>query len=412
MSHTCSNLPISSTYQKYSHRTSPTNIPASKASIATSYATATALPRPLAENIPPSSSTASIGTYRENSIDTDEASLLPQSIPKAKNKFRGGIPKSRTLNVFSNLTSSFSRTSLGTFTHGDSRHPSASSERTNLDTTSATPRPDSSGSSFASGPLRTPICITPNANNSRQIHRAQPSEYWAGRFMALQDRFRSELLMPDNMNTLVSAHAERSMIGASQPPFGGGSLATSATTSCLSTSAITPRSVRSVTTNTTSTANPTSVSPRKQQHQPQRVKQQANPATPLLGQQKHKHTNSNSTIFSNAASSNRSSSEAAALLTDEDNRSRRVFLHLEALCTTDEASRSLRAWQQGYARRMGKANLLPRGGTMEDRNRDSTNHHGQWRDRTWVGRLLSGSSSSSGGGGGGGPGVKRGSFGF
>ncbi|KAI1631633.1 hypothetical protein F4809DRAFT_657627, partial [Biscogniauxia mediterranea] len=383
MSHTYSSLPVSSEYQKGSRRASPTNIPTSKASIATSYATATALPRTLTENIPPSASTASIGTYRDTSLDTSsQAHILPQPASRTKNKSRMGIPRSRTFNVFSNLTSSFSRTSLGSFARSDSRHTSASSGRTVHDTLSATSRPGSSGSSLASVPSQTRVHTTPVPNNPRQIYTAQSSAYWTGRFMALQDRFRSELLMPENMNTLVTAHAEHSMVGASQPPFG------------------------------VATPHVSSISPRKQRP-PLTQPRQVNPVTPMLDQDKHKHTNSPSTMFVNTAPSYHGSSEAASLLTDEDNRTRRVFLHLEALCTTSEARRSLHAWQQSYARRVGKPILLPRGGTMNDRDKGGNHHnHGQWRDKTWVGRLLSGSSNTSRASSGHGRGVKRGSFGF
>ncbi|KAI0601073.1 hypothetical protein F4775DRAFT_542616 [Biscogniauxia sp. FL1348] len=412
MSHTYSSLPVSSKYPKDLHRTSPTNIPPSKASIATSYATATALPHALTENIPPSASTASIGTYRDTSLDTSsQAHILPHPAPRAKNKSRIGIPKSRTLNVFSNLTSSFSRTSLGSFAHSDSRHTSASSGCSVHDTMSARSRPGSGGSSLASDPSQARARTNPVPNNPRQIYTAQSSAYWTGRFMALQDRFRSELLMPENMNTLVTAHAERSMVGASQPPFGSGSLATSATTSCLSNHNITPRTARRVVTNAVATPRGSSISPRKPQL-PQTQPRQVNPVTPMLGKDKNKHTISGSTIFSNATFSNHGSSEAAALLTDEDNRTRRVFLHLEALCTTSEARRSLRTWQQSYARRVGKPILLPQGGTMNDRDKCDNHDHGQWRDRTWVGRLLSGSSNTSRASSGHGRGVKRGSFGF
>ncbi|KAI5918091.1 hypothetical protein F4810DRAFT_693574 [Camillea tinctor] len=412
-SHTYSSLPVSSQHhhQRDLRRASPTSIPPSKASIATSYATATVPPHALTENIRPSASTASISTCRETSLDTSQTRILPQPASRAKNKSRIGIPKSRTFNVFSSLASSFSRTSLGSFTRSESRHTSASSGCTGQDTAPGALRPGSSGSSLASAPSQTRAYTTPALNNPRQIHTAQSSAYWTGRFMALQDRFRSELLMPDNMNTLVTAHAERSMIGASQPPFGGGSLATSATTSCLSNPNVTPRSARRVVTNTMTTPHKSSISPRKQQHK--RQMRQANPVTPIKGQNKHKHTSSTSTIFSNAASSNHSSSEAAALLNDEDNRTHRVFLHLEALCTTNEARSSLRAWQQTYARRVGKPNLLPQGGTMHDGDKGDGHHHGQWRDRTWVGRLLSGSSSNASSASSGHvKGVKRGSLGF
>ncbi|KHE81675.1 hypothetical protein GE21DRAFT_9001 [Neurospora crassa] len=54
----------------------------------------------------------------------------------------------------------------------------------------------------------------------------------------------------------------------------------------------------------------------------------------------------------------------ATALTDDDNRCRRVFVHLEACCVTDEARNSLYAWQQDYARRTQREVLLPKGGTM------------------------------------------------
>ncbi|KAL6890676.1 hypothetical protein GGI43DRAFT_214172 [Trichoderma evansii] len=52
---------------------------------------------------------------------------------------------------------------------------------------------------------------------------------------------------------------------------------------------------------------------------------------------------------------------------EEDARCRRVFDHLDCLCTTAEARRSLHVWQQDYARRHGRPSLLPEGGTMEEK---------------------------------------------
>lgn len=45
---------------------------------------------------------------------------------------------------------------------------------------------------------------------------------------------------------------------------------------------------------------------------------------------------------------------------------KKVFVHLEALCTTNEARKNLKAFQQAYARKMGCEALLPVGGTMAD----------------------------------------------
>lgn len=52
---------------------------------------------------------------------------------------------------------------------------------------------------------------------------------------------------------------------------------------------------------------------------------------------------------------------------DEDIQDRRIFKHLEALCTTNDARASLSQWQQTYARRRNRPSLLPQGGTMSDK---------------------------------------------
>ncbi|KAI0025986.1 hypothetical protein F4780DRAFT_774194 [Xylariomycetidae sp. FL0641] len=265
-----------------------------------------------------------------------------------------GIPKSRTFGVFSNITSSFSRTSLGSFAGGESRHTSTSSG----DPAAGRETPYLNESSAASSSSTALINPPSTFNNPRQVHTAQPSEYWTGRFMALQDRFHAEMLMPDNLNTLVNAHAERSMVPEFQRATN--SLAASATTSCIPTKA-TSRGTQ---------PRLSSSSPRKTQQS-----QKSSPSKRKAPQ----HPTSSIAL----ASKTTTSMEAATLLTDEDNRSHRIFLHLEAMCTTSEARRSLHAWQQSYARRMGKENLLPRGGSMDTKE----------RDKGWVGRLLSGSNS-------------------
>lgn len=55
------------------------------------------------------------------------------------------------------------------------------------------------------------------------------------------------------------------------------------------------------------------------------------------------------------------------LLLDEDNRHRRIFVHLKAMCVNNEAKKSLHSFQQDYARKMKRECLLPRGGSMEGR---------------------------------------------
>ncbi|KAH6992010.1 hypothetical protein EDB82DRAFT_494921 [Fusarium venenatum] len=69
---------------------------------------------------------------------------------------------------------------------------------------------------------------------------------------------------------------------------------------------------------------------------------------------------------------------------NKDARCLRVFQHLESLCTTAEARRSLLAWQQTYARRMKKPQLLPHSGSMEH--------------KSLMGRIFSGGKGTSSGG--------------
>ncbi|PTB69204.1 hypothetical protein BBK36DRAFT_1139284 [Trichoderma citrinoviride] len=57
-------------------------------------------------------------------------------------------------------------------------------------------------------------------------------------------------------------------------------------------------------------------------------------------------------------------SSSTSSISEEDARARRVFDHLDSLCSTSEARRSLHIWQQAYARRHNSPYLLPEGGTM------------------------------------------------
>ncbi|KXH38474.1 hypothetical protein CSIM01_05599 [Colletotrichum simmondsii] len=218
---------------------------------------------------------------------------------------KGGIekqrlPKSRTFTVLSNLTASLSRTSLASFTGSD--------RKASLQTV-ASRKTSSSSTLTTSIPTRTPTPMSPEVN-PLIITTAQPSAYWSGRFMSLQDRFQGESLQEQTLSIFVTAHASKASILAQQRAAyqGRGNLPLSTTTALdrYGTAAI----------------------------------------------------------------------QEAKRLSDEDNRSLRIFLHLQALCGTPEAQKSLHAWQEAYARRMGRSVLLPEG----------TNS-----DRGFVARLFSGS---------------------
>ncbi|KAH6647331.1 hypothetical protein BKA67DRAFT_577166 [Truncatella angustata] len=288
-------------------KTTPTSIPLPKASTATTYEMAAEYHAHNQENIPPHSSLIGLQHKHKNSIEIAAAKLGTKSKPRTV----GALPKSNTLNVISNLTASVSRSSLSKFSRSTSISSTFDSE----------PRSsicNASGTSLGVSGI--------DSGNPRQIHTAQSSAYWTGRFVALEDRFHNEMLLPGNMTTLVTAHAERSIVPdyrASVPAH-------------MPASASNPNLMRNI----------------------------------ITGQSSRYSTCTATKSRLRAGGG----SVDAGRLENEENRARRVFLHLEALCATSEARKSLHAWQQKYARRKGKEQLLPRGGSMEDRG--------------WVGRLL------------------------
>ncbi|KAI1435487.1 hypothetical protein GGR50DRAFT_326161 [Xylaria sp. CBS 124048] len=343
-SNTYSNLPVPS--DKY--RSSPP-----KVSVAKPYNNALAIPPRNVENIPPGTAKASIGTDKQTKLSRATAETVPELQPttQTKSRFRPGLPKSRTFTAWSNLTASLSRTSLG-LSGSDSRRTSTSSRGTTRKDLASDARHQLASSTSSKVFQRSGVDKT----DPRNIHTAQSSAYWAGRFMALHDRFQSELLLPENLQTLIDEHASHSLLPITQP-----SLASSATTGCIVTE---------------------STSPHKPQQQPKWQSKYGPEAIAKALHSKAKIT-----------SAQPSTKKTAAMLVDEDDRCRRIFLYLEALCTTNEARASLRDWQQAYARRTGKENLLPKGGTMQ----------GTTRDLKWVGRLFSGNGGSH---------TKRGSLGM
>ncbi|EJT78691.1 hypothetical protein GGTG_03790 [Gaeumannomyces tritici R3-111a-1] len=230
------------------------------------------------------------------------------------------IPRSRTLTVLSNISHSLSRASLGSF--ASNRNVSNSSTSTipmcrdgpeqsrHAQARASLPRVvgrKSLESQADSGP------VAPPTLNHRLVTTAMPDSYWAGRFLGLHDRFHSELLGPNNLEIMVNAHASLSAL-PNQDGTGEQKLAHRA--ACMKPSATSSDIV----------------------HRPRAI-----------------------------SGSKKAQTRDAERLEDEDNRSRRVFLHLETMCITREARGSLQAFQQEYARKMKRPGLLPQGGSMEDR---------------------------------------------
>jgi hypothetical protein len=191
-----------------------------------------------------------------------------------------------------------------------------------------------------------------------------PSQYWAGRFQGLHDRFRNEILSKDKLEGLIAVHAAKPSSKHSHPT------PAQIPPAHPSTSIFTPsrpkpgrlgmppsKSASRIPTSKTSSAilQPNSTA-------------QATTAISSIPL----HAATTYTIPAAPPPSSPSQWKTIAqhqdnsLLLDDDNRCRRVFLHLEALCTSPEAVASLHVWQQAYARKVGKEVLLPKGGTMKD----------------------------------------------
>ncbi|KAL2172673.1 hypothetical protein VTG60DRAFT_4119 [Thermothelomyces hinnuleus] len=178
------------------------------------------------------------------------------------------------------------------------------------------------------------------SNNPKEITTAMPPQYWAGRFMALQDRFHNELLESHRLARICG--------GQSAQPFNRHGyahlLTTGENTIQELPSAATPshsdgdgdgNGMKNAKACSAITVTASSIC------------QEANTTT--INQ------NTSLTTFTTAAAASASAAATAAAPIDGDDASRthRVFVHLESLCTTDAARTSLRQWQAAYAHRLG-----------------------------------------------------------
>ncbi|KAI0394867.1 hypothetical protein F5Y17DRAFT_457456 [Xylariaceae sp. FL0594] len=307
---------------------------------------AMAQPRKNVENVPPSGSMASNGTTLMGASMPTTPIPAEKSSPQKKPKKLLGIPTSRTLNALSTITASLSRNTFGKISGSHSRKTSASSKCTTRTFSGPYSHSSPAASTSSQGPF-TPSAESAESPDPTLIHTAKSSSYWTGRFAALQDRYLSETLEPENLLVLTHVYGERSLLPLAQP-----SIPSSATTSYISGAAASGST-----------------------HPINRPTELRRP--PKLRQPQVEQT----------MAAERSRKEAVAQLVDEDKRAQRIFKHLESLCTADEARKSLRAWQQSYARREGKWCLLPEGGTMFDSTRK--------KEPTWLRRhILKGGNGS------------------
>lgn len=337
--------------------------------------------------------TSTIAMHHKDSLDLPAAKLVPKlpqdemeprQSPTPRPKPSTGIPRARTLNVLSNLTASMSRTSLSLSTRGSQRKASRASRNTSGSSTttqnSLIAPLGPAGGGMASG-LATSI---PNTNfdddsvfptpqrDPRYIYEAQSSEHWTGRYMALNDRFMSESL-PDEI-TNSPERSDTSPAAASPPVSPADSLTELTPTPRPSLHSQRQRGSDTWLSTRPAPIRSTSLIPHLGTMPSLRHDRRATLEVPAIIHDEEDISTSLSKDRNRATLKSR-----VAALEDEDARAKRVFRHLEAMCKTTEARRSLFAWQQVFARRMNKEHLLPSGGSMEDRG--------------WVGRLLSNSSS-------------------
>ena len=407
---------------------SPTKTSLSIASTAT-YTTATSHPLSRNEKFPAPTSRVSPAKARDRSIADNPApvgskllrKVAPPDPKQSSGMPRQGIPKSRTLGVLSNLTSSFSGSSIIGFGR------SGSSKRTSTSTSSTvgpTPVPTDSNPRTGDGTReeepegRRPVSLslsaafTANKNqhqsqrrnqhaNPRYVYTAQSSAYWTGRFVSLQDKLQCQLLLPENLPGLAGTGAEDSE-HQSRPQSSNATtsgLTASATTSCISGCIATSAKY-------TQGGGDRRIS---YQHD-HRIRPQPSKGQGREPQQPQVEEDGNEDKENEGAKSVRREGtdqdpntkpvpipdpELLRIRSDKTYRARRALLHLESMCATPEARRSLRAWQQAYARRIGCDALMPRDGSIEDHHRPRDHDHD--RDRGWVGRLLGGGAGAGAG---------------
>jgi hypothetical protein len=236
---------------------------------------------------------------------------ITSSIPRSMSK----LPKSRTMMVLHELKKSFSRQSVAKVRTIDLDHkqpsydPSAFEKRKGSNPSMSTL--ESSQATLVSLPRKSSYPSPPLSQSIKHVGTAQSSEYWSGRFVALQDRFSSENFSKFSLST-----------SSSNVGHPGHNRATLSGRQSLTTTR--NRLTYLAPSNTTSALTTATCKPRPQPSD------------------------------------------------DEDDlKCKRIFNHLESLCTTTEAKMSLRSWQQAYACCHKRPKLLPEGGLMYDRGQQS-----------------------------------------
>ncbi|RGP63837.1 hypothetical protein FLONG3_9731 [Fusarium longipes] len=263
-------------------------------------------------------------TQDENVPPPDHKEAAPAESNSQLTK-KSRLPKSRTLTVLSEIKTSISRPSMNVKSSSprpladQSRKTSASSTSSLFTSSTSRLRLPVSSLTSASRSSSASTTVTELLTDPNQITTSQPSAYWSGRFVSLHDRFLAEEFNSED-------------VFSSDSSFGSGFQAFTMKTDRVAVN-----------------SRPTHLS--------------------------HSTTTSALTNLTGTKPRNKPSTK--------DARCMHIFQHLESLCATSEARRSLLAWQQTYARRMNKPHLLPQGGSMEN--------------KSLMGRIFSGGKGTNSG---------------
>ena len=341
-------------------------------------------------HLPPSSySTGYSGSSSFISDPSNDGSLMPQAradITITASHPRLGIPKSRTFSVLSSLTQSFSRGSL-TSRGASSRNVSGESYASNT----AVPVPgaahevsfqptrqlDDAAPSTSATPALLPTSRLPDS--PKAITTAMPPQYWAGRFMALHDRFHNELLEPHYLTRICEAQAQSPLpdCGSRAPAAAQNNPSTSVyalarlgrTSKHIPGQHSSPRQPsripQSATTGAILQSTPCSIPSHLHPTSPPSLNKRGTAQRLLINSNNHHPptTTANKTkpdpIPPPTTTAKTTTLKEPEPLPDDNALTRRALLHLAQHCATPAARASLVAWQVSYAHKTGRACFLP-----------------------------------------------------
>lgn len=317
------------------------------------------------------------------------------------------IMKSRTFSVISSITQSFSGSTLGSQkTSRNLRRPSEGSTTT-ADRQESVQSLVCQQNSSAKRQIYSTSLIVPTSgsypslsNNPKEVTTAMPPQYWAGRFMALQDRFRNELLESHGLVGICGGQSARPFRGITPqaPETSQRNTSTSVydiphlvqvdrQSSAPNDSSLRPRIPHSSTTGATMRHISYNIKP-SPSLSTQTVRYYSNGDTATVNlpyQNHHGYTHllrADEDTLQVVPSAATPTTVPATVTNDKDDASHahRVLAHLETLCTTDVARASLRQWRTAYAHKMdtdgrlGKAETEVKASSMRQKQKQEEKH--------------------------------------